>query len=178
MKSRQSIAANMEAFYKKTQDKQKGLKSRLQTDLEFKQKEIFELNKKYNFEMFSTAILGEKAFAAEQKLRELKKRIFRFKALERKILGGKKIRPYEIIKKPVKNMNSNPSAKYKQVPENVKKNALASEASREKFNFVGLRKKFEKKKIRSKDLTQNLPEKKTKAKIFARGGRRSPRACL
>ena len=168
----------MEAFYKKTQDKRKGLKSRLQTDLEFKQKKIFELNKKYNFEMFSTAILGEKTFAEEQKLRELKKRIFSFKALERKILGGKKIRPYEIIKKPVKNMNSHPSAKYKQVPENVKKSTLASEASREKFNFVRLRKKFEKKKIVSKDLTQNLPEKKTKAKISARGGRRSPRACL
>ena len=128
--------------------------------------------------MFSTAILGEKTFAEEQKLRELKKKIFSFKALERKILGGKKFRPYEIIKKSVKNMNSHPSAKYKQVPENVKKSALASEASREKFNFVRLWKKFEKKKIGSNDLTQNLPEKKTKAKISAQGGRRSPCACL
>ena len=81
----------METFYKEFQDKRKGLKTRLQTDPEFKQNEIFELNKKHNVEMFSTAIGGGKAFAAEEKLRELKKRIFRLKALERKNLGGKKI---------------------------------------------------------------------------------------
>ena len=81
----------METFYTEFQDKRKGLKTRLQTDPEFKQNEIFELNKKYNVEMFSTAIGGGKAFAAEKKLRKLKKRIFRLKALERKNLGGKKI---------------------------------------------------------------------------------------
>ena len=35
--------------------------------------------------MFSTAVRGSKAFAAEQKIRELKKRIFRFKSLENKL---------------------------------------------------------------------------------------------
>ena len=45
---------------------------------------MFELNKKYNVDMFSTAVRGVKAFAVGQKLRELKKRIFRFKALEKK----------------------------------------------------------------------------------------------
>ena len=39
--------------------------------------------------MLSTAVRGGKAFAAQQKLRELKKRIFRLKALEKKF---KKIR--------------------------------------------------------------------------------------
>ena len=43
---------------------------RLQTDLE---KKIFPLKKKYNVDMFSTTVRGGKAFAAEQKLRELKK---------------------------------------------------------------------------------------------------------
>ena len=33
--------------------------------------------------MFSTAIRGGKAFAAEQNIRELKKRIFRLKSLEK-----------------------------------------------------------------------------------------------
>ena len=47
---------------------------RLQTDQEFKQRRIFDLNKKYNADMFSTAVRGGKAFAAEQELREFKKK--------------------------------------------------------------------------------------------------------
>ena len=43
---------------------------RLQTDLEFLQNEITKLNKKYNFDMFSTNLRGGIAFAAEQKIRE------------------------------------------------------------------------------------------------------------
>ena len=43
---------------------------RLQTDLEFQQREIMKLNKKYNVLMFSTKIRGGKAFSAEQKIRE------------------------------------------------------------------------------------------------------------
>ena len=55
---------------------------RLLTDFQFKQKKIFDLNKKYNVEMFSTAFRGGKAFAAEQKIRELKKRINRLLAIK------------------------------------------------------------------------------------------------
>ena len=36
--------------------------------------------------MSSTAARGEKAFVAEQKLRELKKRIFRFKAMKKMVV--------------------------------------------------------------------------------------------
>ena len=39
---------------------------------------------KCNVDMFSTALKSGKAFATEQKLRELKKRIFRLKTLEKK----------------------------------------------------------------------------------------------
>ena len=49
--------------------REKNKKTRLQTDLEFKQKKIFDLNGKYNIEMFSTALRGGKAFAAEQQIR-------------------------------------------------------------------------------------------------------------
>ena len=45
---------------------------RLQTDLEFKQNEIKKLNEQYNVEMFYSKVRGGKAFAAEQKIRELK----------------------------------------------------------------------------------------------------------
>ena len=41
---------------------------RLQTDQEFKQRKIFDFNRKYNINMFSTAVKGGKAFTANQKL--------------------------------------------------------------------------------------------------------------
>ena len=45
---------------------------RLQTDQEFKQKSIEKLNKKFIVKMYSMHLRGGKAFAAEQKIRELK----------------------------------------------------------------------------------------------------------
>ena len=57
---------------------------RLQTDLEFLQNEIKKLNKKYNVDMFSTKLRGGKAFAAEQKIREFKKLLFKSKRLHKR----------------------------------------------------------------------------------------------
>ena len=119
------------------QEKRKGQKTRLQMDQDFKQKKIFDLNKKYNIDMFSTAARGGKAFASEQKSKELKKGIFRLKVLEKRI-KGKGLRPYEIIKKSVENMNAMPSAKYKQTLNKIEKKTLSSEADKEKFNFPRL----------------------------------------
>ena len=76
MKNRKLLALKLEKFYKDVKNKRKNKNTRLQTDLEFKQKKIFDHNKKYKIEMFSIAIRGGKAFAAEQKIGELKKRIF------------------------------------------------------------------------------------------------------
>ena len=45
---------------------------RLQTDEEFKERNIEEVNKKFNVEMYSTHLRNRKAFAAEQKIHELK----------------------------------------------------------------------------------------------------------
>ena len=45
---------------------------RLQTDKEFKQRDIKEVNKKFNVEMFSTDLRGGKAFVVEQKIYKLK----------------------------------------------------------------------------------------------------------
>ena len=157
MKSRKSILNKMEIFYKEVEGKRKGQKTRLQTDQEFKQKKIFDLNKKYNVDIFLTAVRGGKAFAAEQKLRELKKRIFRLKAMKKRL--SKKPNPYEIIKKSVDNMNSLPSAKYKQTPNEIEKNSLNSEASKERFNFLRL-KKLEKKKLDKKNLTRKFTREK------------------
>ena len=123
----------MEIFYKEVEGKRKGQKIRLQTDQEFKQKKIFDLNKKFNVDMFPTAVKAGNAFAAEQKLRELNKRISRLKAMEK--MPSKKQNLYEIIKKFVENMNSLPSTKYKQTPNEIEKNSLNSEGSRERLIF-------------------------------------------
>ena len=47
-------------------------------------------------------------------------------------------------------MNSLPSTKYKQTPNEIEKNSLNSEASRERFNFLRLKKKIEKKNLTRK----------------------------
>ena len=52
MKNRSLISLKLEKFYKEVASKRKNKKMRLQTDLEFKQKKIFALNKKYNVDMF------------------------------------------------------------------------------------------------------------------------------
>ena len=38
---------------------------RLQTDQEFKQRKIYDLNKKFNSDMFTTSLRGDKAFATD-----------------------------------------------------------------------------------------------------------------
>ena len=104
MKNRKLIAMKLEKFYKDVENKRKNKKTSLQTDLEFRWKKIFDLNKKYKIEMFSTALRGGKAFAVEQKIRELKKRIFRLLTLWKNT--GLKKRPKEIIAKATDDMNS------------------------------------------------------------------------
>ena len=99
---------------------------RLQTDLEFKQKKVFALNKKYNVDMFSTAVRGGKAFAAKQKLRELKKRLSRLLLLQRNSKTKLKS-PNILIQKAVENMNSLPTAKYGVEPDKIEKRSLESD---------------------------------------------------
>ena len=70
---------------------------RLQTDQEFKQRNIEELNKKFNVEMHSTHLRDGEDFAAEQKIRELKQLLLRNKHVEK--IKGKRIKPKELIKK-------------------------------------------------------------------------------
>ena len=55
---------------------------RFQVDNEFQQAKIKDLNDKYGVEMFTTTVRGEKAFAAEQNIRELKSRITKLSALK------------------------------------------------------------------------------------------------
>ena len=54
---------------------------RLQTNQEFQQNDIKRLNAKYNVDMFCTRIRDRKAFAAEQKIKKLKKLLYKSKII-------------------------------------------------------------------------------------------------
>ena len=132
MKKRSLLKKKLEALYEEVSQKRKE-KMRLQTDLEFQQNKIKNLNKRYNVEMFSTRVRGGIAFAAEQKIREFKKLLLKVKALYKK--NKTKIKPNELIKKVTMNMNKTKTAKYQIEPENVEKKSLEDDNFREKFDF-------------------------------------------
>ena len=80
LKTKNNLAKKLEQFYKEIDFKRvKNETMRLQVDLEFQQNQIKKINQKYNVEMFSSKTRGGKAFAAEQKIREFKKILFRIK---------------------------------------------------------------------------------------------------
>ena len=91
---------------------------RLQVDQEFQQVGIKDLNDLNNVHMFSTSLRGGKAFAAEQKIRELKTRTSEL--TNQKL----KISPNKITEMSTINMNIQPSKKYGFSPEEVEKRAL------------------------------------------------------
>ena len=82
----------------------------LQTGQEFKQRNIEELDKKFNAEIYSTHLRGGKALVAEQKICGLKKLLLRNKQIEK--FKVKHIKPNELIKKATFNLNNTRSVKY------------------------------------------------------------------
>ena len=96
LKTKNNLPKKLEQFYREIDFKcLKKQKMRLQVDLEFQQNKIKEMNQKYNVEMFTTKVRGGKAFAAEQKIREFKKILFRikktFKRLKKRLNSAKLI---------------------------------------------------------------------------------------
>ena len=74
MKKRHLLADKLALFYREIEPKRKDdEKIRLQTDPEFQQNRIKQLNDENNIIMFSSKIREGKAFAAEQAIRDLKK---------------------------------------------------------------------------------------------------------
>ena len=136
MRKKSNLWQKLELFYKEIdskRDKSSG-KMRLQTDLEFQQNEIKKLNIKYNVEMFSLRIWGGKAFAAEQKIREFKKILFKSKRLH-KVTKGKRLDSKKLIRKAVENMNNTNSQKYGFPPETVENKTLSDNIFREIYDF-------------------------------------------
>ena len=112
MRKKSNLVQKMELFYKEIErQRNQKEKMRLQVDLEFQQNEIKKLNQKYNVEMFSTKIRGGKAFAAEQKIREFKKILFRSKHLH-KSTKTSRLDAKKLIRNALQNMNNTNSQKY------------------------------------------------------------------
>ena len=102
---------------------------RLQVDNEFQQVKIHDLNNQNNVEMFTTSIREDKAFAAEQKIRELKTRVAKLNIQKLKIL------PTKIMLKSGANMNNVLKEEYGLSPEEIETTSLSEERFRTLFNF-------------------------------------------
>ena len=96
----------MKLFYDEVRAKRKGTRMRLQVDNEFQQVKIKYLNDENTIEMFTSSVRRGKAFATEQRIRELKTRISKLNAQKLKII------PTKIIQNSALHMNLMKSVKY------------------------------------------------------------------
>ena len=131
----------MELFYHDIQPKRqqvaKNERLRLQVDLEFQQNEIKRLSEKCNVEMFSLPVRGGKAYAAEQKIREFKKLLFKSKKAHKVTFTSARFDPKKLISKATANMNNIWSQKCGYPPEGIKENAIRSEKFTEIYKHAG-----------------------------------------
>ena len=127
MCSRKQILQKIALFYDEIKNKRKSKLMRLQVNNEFQQVKIKNLNKMNNVEMFTTSVRGGKAFAAEQKIRELKTRISKLNAQKLKISPTKITLNSAII------INNVPSEKYRLTPEEIEKKSISNEKFRTIF---------------------------------------------
>ena len=79
MRSRRQIRDRLEQFYLDVQGKRKGRRARLQVDKEFQQLKIKDLNKKFNVEMYSTSLRGERLLLPNRKSENSKSEFLDFK---------------------------------------------------------------------------------------------------
>ena len=138
MKTKNNLPKKMKEFYQEIDVKRvKNEKMRLQVDLEFQQNKIKALNQKYNVEMFSSKNRGGKAYAAEQKIREFKKILFKIKKTYKRL--KKRLNSAKLIKKAVQNMNNVKTSKYGFEPEYIESESLKDENFKERFDFHRLK---------------------------------------
>ena len=172
MRTKNNLFKKMEEFYMEIDEKRptKNEKMRLQVDLEFQQNKIKQLNEKYNVDMFSTTTRGGKAFAAEQKIREFKKTLFRIKKTYKRL--NKKLNSAKLIKKAVQNMNNTKSIKYDLEPEIIEQRSLTDDIFREKYDFYRLKRVTQAlKRYKKYDIAVDLKKKKKLRQPLAIGER-------
>ena len=102
---------------------------RLEVNNEFQQVKIKDLNVQNNVEMFTTSVRGGKAFAAEQKIRELKTRISKLNAQKLKIS------PKKVILNSAANMNNVQSEKYGLSPEEIEEKIIVKRKIQNTFQL-------------------------------------------
>ena len=90
MKKKSQLSAKLEKFYPDTENLREHLKEEnrhqmwLQTDQEFNQNEIAEINKKHNVLHYNSKLNDGHAVGAQQKIRELTSHLRNFKRLVKK----------------------------------------------------------------------------------------------
>ena len=150
----------MKLFYDEVKEKRENKLMRLQVDNEFQQVKIHDLNNQNNVEMFATSIRGGKAFAAEQKIRELKTRVGKLKIQKLEISSTK------IILKSAANMNNLLNEKYGLPPEEIETRSLSDERFRTLFNFHRIEKTRQvHERLNRYDKKMQVQKKKTKRQI-------------
>ena len=77
----------------------------------------------------------EKLFAAEQKIREFKKILFKSKKLHKVTNNRKRLDSKKLIKKAVESMNKTNSQKYGLPPESIEQKTLSDNVFREIYDF-------------------------------------------
>ena len=135
MKKRSLLAKKIKQFYEEIERKGDSKEQmRIQTDLEFRQREIQKLNKKYNVLIFRTKIRRGKAFAAKQNIREFKTILQKSKRMH-KSTSTKRIEPKKLIQRATNNLNSTASQKYGVSPNFVEENTQQDEKFCEIYDF-------------------------------------------
>ena len=127
MPSGKKIHNKLEKFYIDVQNKRKNRHTRLQVDNEFQQVEIENLNDTFNVTMFATSLRGGKTFAAEHKIRQLK-RILKLRVVSDNQKA--KVPVVTIIKQSIENKNNIKSEKYGINPNVIKEKSLPSQRFR------------------------------------------------
>ena len=109
---------------------------------------------------FAQKVRAGKAFSAEQKIREIKRKLLRSKRFEKLRKNG--IKPNDLIRKVAQNMNEAISTKYKLAPETIEKRSLNpnnGNYSQEIYDFVRLR-KIENNHMRNDKYIQKIDRRK------------------
>ena len=126
---------------------------RLQTHQEFNQWKIYDLNKTFNVDMFTTSLRGRKAFAAEQKS-EFKKILLRSKRIEK--YNKKRMKLNDLIKKATFNLNNVKSVKYGFAPEQIEEKSLNKETGKEFTEIYDFHRLIKVKENKDRIQTHNL----------------------
>ena len=134
MQSRKQIVQKMALLYDEGKNKRKIKPMWLQVDNEFQHIKLKDLNEAHNVEMFATSVRRGKAFAAEQKIRELKTRIPKLNSQKLKISLTK------IILSSASNMNNTQNKKYGLIPEEIEQKFISNERFRTIFNTYPIEK--------------------------------------